>query len=56
MYTGERLQNSIWEFVLHVAVGNKNYAKCKKCDHQQATSNSAVRMLVHYTKCSIDSV
>ena len=51
MYKGGRLQNSIRENSLHVAVGNMKYAKC---DHQQA--NNAVRMQVHYTKCSMDSV
>ena len=51
MYKGGRLQNSIWEFFLHVTFGNKKYAKC---DHQQA--NTAARIKVHYTKCSMDSV
>jgi len=54
MYQGGRPQNSIWEKFLHVAIGNKKYAKCKKYDHQQA--NNAARMQVHNTKCSIDSV
>ena len=38
MYKGGRLQNSVWEFVLHVTVENKKYAKCKKCDHQQVNN------------------
>jgi len=36
---------------LHVAIGNKRYAKCKKCGHQQAA-----RLQIHYTKSSMDSV
>ena len=48
MYTGGRSQNSIWEFFLRVAIGNKKYAKCKSVIISD--NNNAARMQVHYTK------
>ena len=51
---GGRPQNSVWEHICRVTVDKNRYAKCKKCDHQQASN--AARMHVHYIKCLNEAV
>ena len=52
MHTGGRPQNSTWNFILHVPVGNKKYAKSVIIGN----NSNAARVQVHYTKCSMDPV